>query len=276
MVFHVVHGSIHEIIPLGDKDIMSPRIEALLAEIKDQHPVSKDVLERNLMLISQLPGVDIKVVFKAPEGETAGTDMYITFHKDYGSFEGGISNDSTKYLGPWQGNVQGRLENLFGFNSRLTLLGAHSIDTHEMQFFSTGIQLPLMNDGLYFNIKAQISRTHPGDSLAALRLRNTFKSVSLGFTYPFILERHHRLDGGISLVFAENESFHRAVKLKREDTLRILHGFIMYDFADSWGGLNILTLSFSKGLRGLGAMGVSSTQKIRADSKADFLKAEFR
>lgn len=56
-----------------------------------------------------------------------------------------------------------------------------------------------------------------------------------------------------------------------EDT-RVVNGYLTYDFADRFGGVNVWHLSLSKGLNGFGSTNTGSSLKLRVNSVMDFAK----
>lgn len=204
---HVINGYIDQILYEGDKELVDARVERILEKVHHARPLIRAELERQLMLVAGLPGVDISVVFRASKTVSGASDMFVTFKEDAGRLTVGNSNN-TKQLGPWQGFFDGHMENVFGNNSSINIARAHSFVDKRTQFISGTYKHPLTDDELMLVFKGQMSKTNPGRDLAILKLRNTFKSVSLGLTYPLILGRHSRLDSGINLTVSDNERRH--------------------------------------------------------------------
>lgn len=271
--YTVVNGYIDQILYQGDVQIIDEELRAILETVRHKKPLDRETLERAMILLAQVPGVDIKVVFKASDSAQDATDLIVTVTEDWGSFSAGINNEARKELGPWQAYSGIILNDVFGQNGRLNLIGVKSLERYKMQHIGLGYDVPLNKDGLMLQLQAQASQTRPSGALRILRQKNQYQSLSVGLTYPFILGRHERLEGEVLFQAAENDSNARAIGSRKKDHVRLLQGALTYDFADHLGGTNVWKASIVQGISGgFGASHRKSQLNIRAQSQFDFFK----
>jgi hemolysin activation/secretion protein len=275
VTFQAINGHIDEIIYEGDASLATGRVKRLLDQIIETKPIDKKVLERNLMLVSQLPGVDIKVTFRASEKTKEASTMIVRFEKDWGKVSLSTNNDTVRLYEEFQASATIDVENAFGYNSKFTLMGVQSIGSNATQVAMGQVVLPISDDGLYGVMKIDASYARPGEELEKLNIRNRYISGTIGVTHPLMLGRHGRLDAGLNVIISNNLQDIEAVGTKKEDDLRILNGFIKWDVADHFGGNNILSFSLFKGLKGLGSTRMSDPNKLRLNSRPDFIKSQF-
>lgn len=269
--FQVIRGTISEVIFEGDTDLVNDFMKELAKNIKQEEHISRKTLERNLMVLAHLPGVNVHVIFK-PSKTPSASDMVIKLKKHHGSASLIANNDNTKSLGTWQSVLTGTIENAFDQNERIGVIVARSIHHKRSQYVSASYQRYLLENGLLGDIRVLTSRTYPGKDLAPLQIRNTYTSFSFGASYPYLLERHQRLEFGFHATISTNKSEQRLIEQKNEDKLRSLEAACTYDFADTYGGVNMWVFTLGKGLEMFGATKKGDERIIRQNSTPGYFK----
>ncbi len=115
------------------------------------------------------------------------------------------------------------------------------------------------------------SWSQPGDSVRPLDLYSLTTSGRIAVAHPFIRSRTETLRAGLSFTIRDSRTDALGDKLS-QDRLRIVAANVSYDFADGWGGSNLLTAELSKGLDILNATESGSANLSRSGGRSDFRK----
>lgn len=138
-----------------------------------------------------------------------------------------------------------------------------------------GYKQPIGSLGWYSLFSADRSSTRPEGDLKYLDDLGKYRSASLAFNYPFIRKRFRTLELGFGAIQKKSKNIIRLTGVSTSDHLNILTGKIKYDISDTWGGSNLLILSFYKGLSAFGSSKFSSLGKSRSRRKPNFFRSTF-
>ena len=228
--------------------IEAGRLDAWLAPVRAERPLRLATLERALLLIGELPGLDAQANLRA--GATrGGSDLEIVVQRSRREFSLAAHNRSA----PSQGRL--RLE------AGASLRGvAADFDRHDLRLIGSGDErlklvayageLPLGSDGLKATLAASSSRSHPTSTVGNVDTRSD--SLAIGLAYPLLRSRQASVSLRASIGGSDNSSDTTSIRVSQDRT-RALRLGLTADRADDFGGISLLDIELAKGLSGLGA-----------------------
>ena len=96
-------------------------IRAYASRISRGGAMNVEHMERQLLLINDLPGLSARTII-SPSATTPGAaDMLIIVERDPFEALVGINNHGSRFLGPWQGTAAGSLNSILGLNEQITV-----------------------------------------------------------------------------------------------------------------------------------------------------------
>src|SRR5690606_26939909 len=95
-------------------------VRRLAAKIVETRPLTREALERYLLLINDLPGLSARSALE-PGDEPSSARLSLVIARD--PFEGyaAVDNHESRYTGPWKGTVALTANGLLGAKDRATL-----------------------------------------------------------------------------------------------------------------------------------------------------------
>lgn len=249
----VVEGYVDQITVEGDdKQSAIDFIRQYAGHIKTGQALNVRDLERYLLLINDLPGVEARSVISPSETKTGASDLRIIVKRD--SFDALVSADNygTRYLGPVQVSTAGSLNSLFGLNERITgqfVAAPNSGEGPDLAYISLGYEQPVGSYGTVIELTGTHTNTEPEYDLALFNVTGRSDFVSLKATHPFIRSRSKNLNGFIGLDWRDVIS--KNILDRREDRITALRFGGKYEFLNtSWlgVGLNSFDLQLAKGV----------------------------
>lgn len=272
----VLEAFIDEVIIEGELRDEFKRFEYFAAQIKAMRPIHTPTLERYLLLAKDLAGVDVKSTLRASK-TTQGASTLILQLDAQPELLGflSIDNRGTNATGPIQITPGISVSNPFGYFSQTNLLVATTSTTKELRYFALSNSTPISNEGTTLESGATYSLSHPGtDALVALNQHSRSASVSLGIKHPSIRSQHKNLSFSAKLDLKNSDSYSAGAKVSGDRT-RVFRAGVDFDYADAYSGVNQLSVEWSQGINGLGAISGDSALKSRADGAPEFNKMTF-
>ncbi|NJD36612.1 MAG: ShlB/FhaC/HecB family hemolysin secretion/activation protein [Betaproteobacteria bacterium] len=275
-----VEGFIANIKLVGVENDRRGLVAAYAEPIRAARPLTGEVLERQMLLINDLPGAFARAVL-SPSPDTFGAaDLTIQFSQR--QISGGVSanNQGGKALGPMRYLADVETFNLFGLQDHTQLRYAFA-PAGELSYYSLLHEQPVGSSGGKLSFLASHARSEP-EELYIIPVDNKTWSDSMSLTYshPLIRTRAGNLQARATLSAHDGDTSSIFGFYKTKDRLRVLRFGLSYDKADIWNGINLLDVEFSQGLKGLGASdngyvsdnGSSITTLSRPAGKVDFQK----
>ncbi len=269
--FHLALGHVGSISYRGKTDRITKKFEQISQKLLDARPLTKEILERCLLLMNGLPGVSVQMTFDKSKETFETVDLIITVNYSPISGSLSINNDGTQYIGPLQGMSQISGNNLFNKDDKIGLsIGGAPEDTNMLLFQGSYDQL-IGDNGLNLSLMGSNLNTRPSGPLSGYRIRGSSSIGQIELTYPVILNRYETLQAGVRFQVLQAKQDTWISTTKTKDNLRILSGFLNYDFSDRFGAKNLIQFHVSKGITMLWATSNSSKSKSTPFGRADFL-----
>lgn len=273
-VIKIVEGYIGETTITGVEnsyqDIHHAAIDKALDKIKRQRPISTQVLERELLLLNDLPGLSFQSVLEpAKNNEQAAVRLALITREKSGTTILSADNAGSRYLGPyqfsasWRGSLLPLQETLFTVVS--TPIG------DEMKAVSAEHRFTLSTRSNVY-LQGAFSDAEPGYFLKPQDIVSRSLSMAAGLNLALIRQRDHNLSLQTGLNIRNSNSDISGATLSR-DRVRTVHAALSFDAQDSWLGYNELNIGLTQGLGILGSSKAGDINASRQGSSPHFTKA---
>lgn len=240
-------------IDLRNHSKLSPNAaNRLLSQIKIGDYVKKDVLERTLLLISDIGGISINATL-APGKTTGTTDLIVEINDtNLLTSEFSMDNYGNRYTGEDRGNISLNFNNISGAGDMANLSGNKSSDG--MNNFNFSYLMQAGNRGARVGVGYSQLHYSLGREFEDLNASGTSKSSTIYGEYPLIRSRNRNLYARIGFEHSKLEDridyFNNAFTSKHTNTLTFgLNG----DSQDKFhgGGINNFALTVATGRLGI-------------------------
>ena len=245
--------------------------QEIIDNITKERPIKLSVLERQHLLLADLPGFEryqgtlvpqpnahdgaVKLVLK--EQPTKPTHAFV-----------GIDNYGSRYLGPQE--LTAGLHGVLLPMQETSLAVSTSIPTHELGAVYGSHMIPI-TPRLSLTVSGSLVRGKPGYLLSTQDVRSHAASVGVGVDYKLIRQRQENLKLGLGLDAMNAQSKMLGSALS-DDNIRTLRARADYDRMDGWRGYNQASLVISQGVNGLGASDAHALNSSRNGARPDFSK----
>lgn len=278
----VVEGYVDRIAVQLEKDAR-PETEASMslirqyaARITTGEALNVKDLERYMLLINDLPGVNARGVLSPSKTKPGAADLTILVSRD--PFDGLISIDNygTRYLGPVQLSGAASFNSLLGNNERLTAQAVVAPDTDdaiELGYVALGYDQPILSNGLRLQFNGSHTITEPGFTLDEFDVHGKSTTFSAGLLYPWLRSRATSIFATASFDLS-NVDTRNNIENTRKDRIRALRVGARAEHLDTLfgAGLNVADLEISQGLDFLGASDEDDINKSRPAADPGFTK----
>ncbi|MBV8169354.1 MAG: ShlB/FhaC/HecB family hemolysin secretion/activation protein [Alphaproteobacteria bacterium] len=252
--------------------------ESLLTGYADKimamRPLRMAELERYLLLFDDLAGATAESVLSPLEGEPGAAVLTIEMRQKVVDAFATMDNRGTRYLGPFQTSIGGRLNSALGFyeQTQLRLISTPEY-FNELRGYDLTHSIPVDTEGTLLSLEINQAFAHPGFTLKPLRVDSTVTVVSASLVHPLIRQRAENLQVqvGLSASDLRTDLFDGTTPLLN-DRLRSVALGALYDFVDGSNGINVFAATLSHGLDILGARTSGSPNLSRASGRSDFTK----
>lgn len=279
VTLQVVEGFVDQITIEGEEHTNEEaQIRAYAENVKKTAALNARDLERNLLLINDLPGVTARTILSPSRTTVGASDMTIIVERDRHDAELSFDNFGSRYLGAYQGTARADLNSLaFNNNERLSgsiVVAGDNEKLDELSFFAIDYEQPFWSQGTRAQVRASYARTRPGYDLEEFDVQGRSQYLSLGLSHPVIRTR----DVNLSVRgFADwrDAASKNNIETKRMDKIRALRGGVNLQFLDTLVGVgvNALDLEVAQGLDILGASDRGDGALTRARGEPQFTKA---
>jgi hemolysin activation/secretion protein len=237
-------------------------------------PLRVAALERYLLLLDGLAGATVQSVLSPLQGEPGAALLSIEIAQKMVDAFATMDNRGTRYLGPFQTSVGGRLNSVLGLyeQTQIRLIGTPAY-ADELRAYDLTHSVPVDTEGTVLTLGLNQAFAHPGFTLKPLRISSAVVGTSATLIHPLVRQRAENLQASVGLIATDlrTDLFAGTLALLN-DRIRALQVAGLYDFVDSHDGINLFGLSLSHGLDVLGARTSGSPNLSRASGRSDFTK----
>ena len=271
VLLHVVEGYIGDV-KLDGKLADNRIIRQWFARLQSYRPVKADQIESVLLHINDVPGVNLHAVLEPMQGtpDTEGAVRLMLEPQPAPMVSGTVSfdNNGSRYLGPYEGQIQAQVVEAPG--QRTTVTGLASLPWDEIKYGGVRHEFSLF-PAATGEVYGSYTTAAPGYTLKPEEIKSTSTNFGAAFNYSLIRQRQENLTGRIAFESQDTESDILGTPLTR-DYIRALRFGLNYQIADKWNGQNALNGTLSQGLPILGASPAGQANLSRAGATPDFTK----
>ncbi|SMC96289.1 ShlB/FhaC/HecB family hemolysin secretion/activation protein [Sporomusa malonica] len=218
----------------GTAHIDPARLQGMLFAAKPGMIITREPLERALLLINDLAGVSVKATLTP--GETAGTADLVLEAADTAKTSGAFYADNwgNRYTGQTRYGVQLTVNNFSNTGDNFSLGGLTT--GQGINNYNLGYSSLIGNDGAKFEIKYSHVGYTLGDTFADLGATGRAAITSYGVSYPLIRSRAFSLYGtfGVDKKHLRDDITSTSSHSPKDSSLWNLG--LSGNFADNWGG----------------------------------------
>ena len=252
--FTVIDGVIERVdvsaVPERQRDVVAARMASIVGE---QH-VTLDEIERRLLLVSDLPGLQLRSTLAA--GATpGGTLLVVEATQNYVTGSVGIDDRLPSSLGTWTVNTNLALNDALGLGEQAYFSYSSNPDfgTPRLRVRGGGVVLPIGPDGFTINPEYTESIARPISALGSPNSLGDYQRFALHASYPLIRTRNQTLSLQATAEWDDE-------KLTTTDFGTLLYhdeyGVARFAGHDAlelpWGAAAVFDGTFSHGLAGRG------------------------
>ncbi len=241
--------------------------------------LNSDDLERSLLLINDLPGVNARAVLSPSPTQTGAANLDVIVDRNNFIGEVGIDNYGTRFLGPVQLSGSVAANSLLGLNERITTQAVWGIDTKdelkELAYVSALYDQPILDNGTIFSLFGSYTNTEPGFRLEQFDVKGYARRAYAQLAHPFIRSREFNVTGRALLDYNNVTTTNNLIGVPTlDDRIRTFRTGANVDFLDTLFGVafNSFDLQYSRGLDIMNATDENDTDVSRPGAEADFNK----
>lgn len=266
-----IEGYIDSVRVEGGTEAMRRRAEKHGNRIKGSRPLKAGVLERNVLLMNDLPGVRTRAVL-APGSTPGAAQLVLQLTQSRAGI--GLSSDTRGSRAQGRQRLFGDIDlhNVFG-GASLTEVREVTTGTPELSFTALSHDQFVGTRGGKFTVSGSYVYSKPQE-LAFIPLELTTKSqtFTLGYSHPLMRGRARNLYLRAAVSSFDSRSTIFGVE-DTTDRLRSARVGLTWDAGDGLGGMNIADIEYSHGLKGLGESENGGQFLSRPGGRSDFSKA---
>lgn len=213
----------------GDAGPNARTIAEHLERLTSEPYFNTRVAERQLLLLSDMPGYQVRLTLKPVQGSPGDVTGDVLVQRTPFQLFGGIQNLGSKATGREGVFVQAVANGLTGLADRTTLSFYNTLDFSEQTVVQGSHDFAVGSNGLRFGASLLYGHSNPAVSLD---FRSETVAGQIGLTYPLVRRRALSLQaaGGLEVI---NQDIDLGTAPLARDRLRVFYGRLSLDMADS-------------------------------------------
>lgn len=268
----VVEGRVAEVTVQGETGDVQNLIEAILAPVGGGGgPTSLATIERALLLVNDLPGLQARGTLSPRGGEAGASRLLVEVsRKPFDGFAA-VDNRGSRFTGPVSATLGAAMNSFTGLGERLDLIVYSTLLNDEQRLVQLDGQATLAPDGLTLEASVAYGEGRPGFTLKPSDIETESLRASIGLRYPVLRGRRLSLWGSVAVESYDERDEVPGGDLVR-DHIRSLRTTGELQLYDSLGGVTDITISGHLGLPLLGATDKSDSVVSRDAASGRFAK----
>jgi len=268
----VNEGAVTNVVYQNVSENRKSLIEGFAANITAKRPLDMKTLERNLLLIDDLPGVKARGFLRPAAG--GGNELVISLENKAAEYSVQADNRGSRYLGRYQLTGVGAFNSAMDAYDRLTVRGIITGEGEELRYLDITEEQQIGSDGTKVELKGSYAHAQPGGRISELDLQSKSGEIDLAIKHPVIRSRSENLEafGGLNYVDTDYDIGTAALY---NDGVRSVYLGASYDKTDSLSGINQITGQVRQGLDVLNARnGDLLTSRSNGESAFTLVRGE--
>jgi len=256
----IIEGYISDIQIEGEIGKVRARIAGYGVKIKNMRPLQVKELERYLLLLNDIPGLEVKTVLSPSVTIPGATELTIVANQKKFNTVAYLNNHGSRYLGPYQFLASVSMRDAILAADSISLQTVATPNSDELRQLGLQYGVPLGLSGLNMNIGGNFTETKPGFVISKHGFVGRSKNWALGVDYPLVRNRASKLSIYSKFDWLDTyTNYNYDPRLKRinnkifQDHIRSVRFGLSYDLNDQLKGNNIFNIELSKGMHIFGA-----------------------
>jgi hemolysin activation/secretion protein len=254
------------------------RIRQYVQKIQNVQPLNIKDLERVLLMINDLPGVEARAIMAQSENVAKASDLTLVISRK--KWDGLISYDThgSRYLGPHQFIGASSFNSWLGLNERFTLQGAYAPDSDfdpELAYGSAYYEQPINKHGTWLKVFLSKTSTKPGFDLERFDVQGNSTYGEIKLVHPIVRTRNYNWYTDLAFDW-RNANSKNNIEPTRKDRIRAVRLGTNVEILDTLfkAGVNSMSLKYSRGLNVFGASEKNNPNLSRQFGDPEFTKFE--
>ena len=254
----VIEGYVDHVNIVGVPKGAKPLLQQYGDKIASQRPLQIKQMEHYLLLVNQVPGVQVKAVLEASKTNKGASDLNLVAETKTISGYASYDNYGTRYIGPNELTVGIEFDSIFRSGDSTQLNATRTTRPQELKFIEGLYSMPIGTEGARLIFSANQALTRPSYILRPLKIDGDAFTVYAMLQYPLIRTRTQNLTADATANYIDSKVLTLDPGLPLyTDHLRTLRFGLNYDLSDSWYGSNSASAHVEQGLEILGATPIS-------------------
>ena len=270
-----VEGAIGDVTLTGAAAPGSLVISQAIETIKAEKPIRLQTLERQLLLLNDLPGLSFQSTLAPSQDQNSATArLLLAVTKTKGTTTIGVNNNGSRYIGPYEVTAAWSGSLLPLQQTDLSITSAPALHTTGGKFYSVnGTQKMMLTAASAIDLTAGYSNAAPGFVLKPDRITSESINGGIGISYYLMRQRTGNLATRFS-VDARDSTTDLLGDLLSHDKIRAAQWGINFDRSDPWSGHDYLDVELRRGLPVFNSSSEADTANSRPDVHPDFTKLQ--
>lgn len=263
-------GYVAEVRIQGGGDIPVAAFEPFIQPIRQERPATANVLERNLYLMNDLGGLGVSSALEPISGQPGAHALVIEVARNRLGGAVAADNRGSRSAGAWRGYFDLFATGLTG-NFDETAFRAVTTGNRELNYLVLSHDEPIGSSGARVGLSVNGSDSRASDPGFNSNLETQSRGMAISASYPL----YRTQDANVYLrgaYTAHNGKTDVPGFPVTRDRIRALRLAMTLDSVDALGGVNLLEVELSKGLRSLGASSNDDPDRSRENGRNDFFK----
>jgi hemolysin activation/secretion protein len=254
----IIEGYIDKVNVVGAPKGAKPLLQQYGDKIASQRPLQIKQMEHYLLLVNQVPGVQVKAVLEASKTNKGASDLNLV--SETKNISGYVSYDTygTRYIGPNEITAGIEFDSIFRSGDSTQLNITRTTRPQELKFVEGLYSMALGSEGARLIFSANQALTRPAYILRQLKIDGDAFTLYTMLQYPLVRTRTQNLTMDASANYIDSRVLTLDPGLPLyTDHLRTLRFGLNYDLSDSWYGANSASTHIEQGILVLGATSIS-------------------
>jgi hemolysin activation/secretion protein len=249
---NILEGFISHVTLEGNPGLAGTLLKQYSDKVSQSKPFQISVLEREMLLANDIPGESVKAVITPSKQISGGADLSLIADHQWTNGYVIYNNYGTRYLGPLQTSLGGKINSLLFPGDSNALHFAVTSQTNQLQFSEFVHTQPIGDNGLNLVLGTNYTQTRPGFVLSDIDIVGRAFSIFSNLTYPVIRTRIKNL---YLKALANYQNVDSTILSSPfyQDRSRSLGVGMEFDAYDHWQGANTLELDAIHGFDIMGA-----------------------
>jgi hemolysin activation/secretion protein len=223
VVFDVVEAHISRLHVLGDDSAAQSKVEDYIEKLRGMNPFNIALAQRDLLLASDVPGVEISATMKSGGNERGAVELDVTVvsHRNYDALVN-VENFGSSAVGPFGGLLRADFDSVTPYGDRSTFIDYQTFDLKKQSVFQAIEEVRIGDDGWIAQLSLSTGDTHPQANLTPVDLYSLAYTADFNLDYPVVRTRSTNWDITPGFQYVD-EKVNAAASTLSRDHLRIFY-----------------------------------------------------